>query len=517
MLDLDLGEVLSTREQEICRAIEGGARGERIWLEVLGSGLRLDARGEAGTLGELLAARLLRIRSREGSMIPLAANAAQREFERRRGSENIVLKARQMGISTWIAGRYLLRTLLMPGSLSLLVAPTEGSAEELFRVVHRFYEALPSCLRGGPWRTRFANKRQLAFPKLDSEFRIASAMDENAGRGLTVQNLHCSEVARWKGDGAETLAGLRAAVVPGGEIVLESTPNGAQGVFYEEWLHGTPEMVRHFLPWWREPAYLGFPVEEACWTDAERELVDKHGLTASQLGYRRSQWQALGSMAAQEFAESAESCFLASGACVFDTAVLLQRLEEVPAPQERLERDALWIWWKRKPGRRYVIALDPAGGGVNGDYASLQVIDMQSGVQCAEWQAHATVKESAEMAIKVEKMYPGALVVIELNNHGSGVLAHLDKAGLDLYGRGDQQGWYTSPANRPEMVERLNAALYERPEAFQSQRLLQECRTFVRTASGTPRAAGGAHDDLVMAMALALSVRAEVLGQGGSN
>ena len=76
------------------------------------------------------------------------------------------------------------------------------------------------------------------FPELDSEFRVVSAGDENAGRGLTVQNLHCSEVSRWPGDAAETLAGLRAALAPGGEMVLESTPNGAYGCFYEEWVQG---------------------------------------------------------------------------------------------------------------------------------------------------------------------------------------------------------------------------------------------------------------------------------------
>ena len=41
---------------------------------------------------------------------------------------------------------------------------------------------------------------QMCFPELDSEFRVVSAGDENAGRGLTMQNLHCSEVSRWPGD-----------------------------------------------------------------------------------------------------------------------------------------------------------------------------------------------------------------------------------------------------------------------------------------------------------------------------
>jgi hypothetical protein len=63
--------------------------------------------------------------------------------------------------------------------------------------------------------------RQLVWPALDSEFRVESAADPNAGRGSTIRNLHCSEVARWTGDGAEALIPLRAAVPPDGQVVME--------------------------------------------------------------------------------------------------------------------------------------------------------------------------------------------------------------------------------------------------------------------------------------------------------
>ena len=66
---------------------------------------------------------------------------------------------------------------------------------------------------------------------------------------MTVQNLHCSELARWPGDPAETLAGLRAALAPDGEEILESTPDGVGGCFYEEWQTASETgMVRHFFP-----------------------------------------------------------------------------------------------------------------------------------------------------------------------------------------------------------------------------------------------------------------------------
>ena len=173
-----------------------------------------------------LAAEWLRVRDRSGRSVPLLANAAQRAFEERRGRQNIVLKARQMGITTWVAGRFFLRTITKPGTLTLQVAHTREAAEAIFRVVQRMWEGLPEMWREGQLKRSKANAGQMVFPELDSEYRVASAADANAGRGLSVQNLHCSEVSRWPGDAAETLAGLRAALAPAGELVLESTPNG---------------------------------------------------------------------------------------------------------------------------------------------------------------------------------------------------------------------------------------------------------------------------------------------------
>ena len=142
---------------------------------------------------------LLRVRDREGMVRPLKANPVQRAFERDRGRQNIVLKARQMGVTTWVAGRFFLKTITARGVLSVQVAHTREAAEGIFRIVQRFWECLPAELQDGALQRSRANVGQMCFPQLDSEFRVISAGDENAGRGMTIQNLHCSEVARWQG------------------------------------------------------------------------------------------------------------------------------------------------------------------------------------------------------------------------------------------------------------------------------------------------------------------------------
>ena len=66
--------------------------------------------GESRKAGVYLAQKLLRVRDRTGRLRPLRANRVQRIFEARRGRVNVVLKARQMGMTTWIAGRFFLKT-----------------------------------------------------------------------------------------------------------------------------------------------------------------------------------------------------------------------------------------------------------------------------------------------------------------------------------------------------------------------------------------------------------------------
>ena len=111
------------------------------------------------------------------------------------------------------------------------------------------------------------------------------------------------------------------------------------------------------------------------------------------------------------------------------------------------------------------------------------------------------------------RSYNNALLVVERNNHGYGVLAHLRAEGsANVFRDGGQDGWLTSAVSRPAMVENLAAVLATEPKLFRSRRLLNEFRTFVRHPDGSSGAAGGAHDDCVMATAVALAARRAVVG-----
>jgi hypothetical protein len=425
-----------------------------------------------------------------------------------------VLKARQMGLTTWAAARFFLRTITQPGTLTLQVAHSQESAEEIFRIVHRFLDWLPEELREGPLKTSRANVRQIVFPEIDAQYRVVSAGDRNAGRGLTVQNLHCSELARWPGEPGEILAGLRAAMSPAAELILESTPDGVGGCFHEEWQKaGETGMVRHFFPWWMERRYRAEAVDAASLTEEERELIARHKLDREQIGYRRRIRADFRGLAKQEYAESEESCFLASGHSVFELAVIEERLKDAPEPQERRRNGELLVWLPPLMGKEYLVAVDPAGGGSEGDYSAAQVLDMETGMQCAEFAGHAAGFELARLVTELATEYNGAWLVVERNNHGSGVLALVETACgyRRIYRQSGQPGWLTTSLSRPAVLGQLGAGLVEHPDRFMSRRLLAECRSFVRLADGSTGARAGTHDDLVMAMAVGLGARAEML------
>jgi hypothetical protein len=325
---------------------------------------------------------------------------------------------------------------------------------------------------------------------------------------MTIHNLHCSEVSRWPRGGAETLASLRAAVVPDGDIVLESTANGAAGIFYEEWQKAEQTgYKKHFFPWWYDEAYQMGTEKLNSLTEEEQQLIIRHGLSDEQIAWRRSRWQSLRVLAAQEYAEDPISCFLASGECVFD----LESLERAAAAAmvgNSSDNGRMTVWLPATAGRQYIIGVDAAGGGSEGDYACAQVIDRDLGMQCAELHGHFTPMELARRVAALGKKYENALLAVERNNHGYGVLAHLKDMGYErLFQQGGQDGWLTSMVTRPAMIENLAAIVVAQPELLHSPRLLGELRTFVRHADGNTAAAVGAHDDCVMAMAIALAVR----------
>ena len=113
---------------------------------------------------------------------------------------------------------------------------------------------------------------------------------------------------------------------------------------------------------------------------------------------------------------------------MFELAAIEARLKTAPEPVERRKNGELEIWLPPVKGKEYLVAVDPAGGGSDGDYSAAQVLEMETGLQCAEFAGHVGGLELARFVTGLASEYNGAWLVVERNNHGSGVLALAETA-----------------------------------------------------------------------------------------
>lgn len=479
--------------------------------------------GDESPLVDSLLRVFLFIRDRQGRLRQLTPNAAQKVYARQRTRRNIILKARQVGMTTYIAARYFLATIMRPGTVTLQVAHSLESAQQIFRIVHRFVEHLDPDVRREVEISR-ANVRELAFAALDSRYIVDTAGNRNAGRGLTVHNLHASEVALWPGEPQETMAALLAAVAPGGQVDIESTPQGLGGYFHGEWLRARAGegFTPHFFPWWVEPIYQmelnpGETLEPL--REDERLLAKRETLSLEQIKYRRHLRATFGDLAPQEYAETDTDCFLVSGRPVFDAAAIEIRMRELPPPAHTASNGAEMVWLEPERGRSYVVGADVAEGSARGDYSAAVVIDAQTGLQCAELLAHWPIPRFAEELARMGRRYNMALLAVERNNHGHAVLyaleyshhyprlyRHRNAFSKPASGTSDA-GWPMNAQTKPQAISAFTQMLRDAPAAFASPRLLEQCRSFAYDERGEMAARPGTHDDLVMAAAIAYAVR----------
>jgi hypothetical protein len=201
---------------------------------------------------ERFAQVFLRILDKEKNLVPLRWNKAQHNFHSKRTGRDLILKARQIGISTYIQGEMFRRTVTGTRT-TITLAHDDNTTQMLRRMADRFYE---HCKFNSiqPLR-KYANAALTTYPEFDSEAIIAKAGSVEVGRGGTYTDFHGSEVSRWP-DAEKLIAGAMQGGSP--DVILESTPNGAQGWFYErcmEALEGDGIWKLHFYPWWWDDGY----------------------------------------------------------------------------------------------------------------------------------------------------------------------------------------------------------------------------------------------------------------------
>ena len=152
----------------------------------------------------LFAEHALKLRSKIGPLEPFIFNDSQRRLhgliEEQKAKTGrvrvVVLKARQLGISSYVAARYFHRTIHRPGLRTFILGHERRASSNLFQVVKRFYDNLDEETRP-PIST--SNAEELLFSRLDSGYIVSVANNDSAGAGrsATAQLLHAAETAFW--------------------------------------------------------------------------------------------------------------------------------------------------------------------------------------------------------------------------------------------------------------------------------------------------------------------------------
>jgi len=208
------------------------------------------------------------------SMVPFRFNAIQHDIEANLADRNILVKARQIGGTTY----FLLRRLFVPAILDygigcLLISQTHEYVAKHFAIARRAYRYIGAVdpydarentfsisLRNNLLHTEASNRREIIFDQLDSRVIVASAEVEESGQGITLHHILADEYSRWPGNPADTLSNVEGALVPDGTLDKNCTANGAAGPFYEDCMRciNTPkdaDAKLHFYPWYWSAEY----------------------------------------------------------------------------------------------------------------------------------------------------------------------------------------------------------------------------------------------------------------------
>jgi hypothetical protein len=409
---------------------------------------------------------------------------------------SIVLKSRQLGISTLTAGYSLWLMTFQKDKNVLCIATKQETAKNMVTKVKFMFENLPSWLKVPADEN---NKLTLRLNN-GSQIKAVSAAGD-AGRSEAVSLLLIDEAAFIDGIG-EIWASAQQTLATGGGAIVLSTPYGTGNWFHQTWVRAEGQendFLPIKLPWYVHPER----------DDAWRKKQDEY------LGDPR--------LAAQE----CDCDFNTSGDVVFYPEQLdFLSSTYIKDPLEKRGVDHnLWVWESPDYTRSYMVVADVARGDGK-DSSAFHVIDIESNTQVAEYKSQLSPKEFGYLLCGIATEYNEALLVVENNNIGWATLdAIIERGYRNLYyspksealnaenylERTDDPskmvpGFTMSMRTRPLVVNKFREYVGDKSVIIQSKRLIEEMKVFI-WRNGRPEAQSGYNDDLVMSFATGMYIR----------
>jgi len=486
-----------------------------------------------------------------GELVPFVVNPEQKDFLDNMERYNIILKSRQIGISSLALGLMLYYAFQIPNSNYMMLAHMESTTNTLFTKLKLMYESIPEKYRIG---FRKSNEKELLLEN-NSRISIQTASKQSAdgiGRGYSLMMVHLSEFALYDDDVQENLSTIESALVksPQAKIIIESTAQGLNYFYYlyKDAIAGNSKYKPFFYNWLGEGSKRYYKYEYQLakeWyqkgslikylTDDEMDETEKKlyemGATKVQLMWRRWRLQNMTlEQFKRDFPSTWQEAFVSTQESVFDQKQINDRLLFIPEPLKAKEikdlpeilypylNKSLFIYKLPKPKEMYFSGIDVASGlSKDGDLSAMSILD-SSGEQVAVfYQSGLPVYKFANIVNELGDFYNYACLMVERNSYGLDLINRLKREigylNLNKTKKWDKTtgrktleiGWNTDNVSKSKLIQDFKEAFEEGIILINDRETLQEMQIYMERNGKLGNVRGKNNfDDLVMATALSI-------------
>jgi hypothetical protein len=406
---------------------------------------------------------------------------------------NVILKARQLGISTITAG-YIVWMMLFHRDKAILVMATKfATAGNLVKKVKSIMRNLPDWLK----IATIDVDNRTSFELSNGSSIKAASTSGDAGRSEALSLLVLDEAAHIEGL-EELWTGLYPTLSTGGRCIALSTPNGVGNWFHKICVDAESSTNNFHLT---TLSWDVHPDRDEAWYKKETRNMSK-----------------------RQIAQELECNFNTSGETVIDSGCVEWLLSTIREPKYRTGFDRnFWIWEEFDPTCNYLMVADVARGD-GADYSTFHLVKLETLECVGEYQGKPTIDMYANMLNQVGREFGNAMLVVENNNIGFSVLDKLIEYQYPNlyysikstheyieqyqaeYKNNAVPGFTTSMKTRPLIIAKLEEFIRNKLIKVYSSRTVNEMKTFI-WRNGKPQAMKGYNDDLIMALAIACWIR----------
>ena len=475
-----------------------------------------------------------------GKKVQFILNPQQKQLINSLEKYNIVLKSRQLGITTVSCCLSLYYAITRPSSHCMLISYSMDSASAIFDKLKQMYDDLPNAIKP----KEIANNRSALKFSNGSKITVCTMGSKELARGSSLTFVHVSEVAFCKQDTVmKQLLAIEQALLPDGKIILESTANG-MNEFFNLWTkaENRESLYKPFFFSWIDDKLM-FAEEYKEFADRYRALHGGESLTVEELTEQEQTYYSMGATLEQlmwrrlkiansseeqfrqEFPATPIEAFVSTGNNVFKSSKVqgqynqrkgkktVTDLSTVPTELKLYTKNYFKIWELPQRGMKYYIGVD-ASEGVGEDYSVIDVYDSDA-MQVAQFRTNKIQPyEIANILNIIGRWYNKALLVVEKASGGHIILDRMRNTHKyqNIYKHTDYDakgkkvkriGWVTSNKTKPILIQDFVETWENDEMCINSQDTLNEMKTYVY-ADGTANGLRGTHDDCVIASALAI-------------